>query len=201
MQLKIIGLVGFIGSGKGTIGNYLIDQYGYKSMSFASTLKDAVSSIFGWERHLLEGDTAESREWRELPDQFWSKKLDKVVTPRWVLQYIGTDVLRNHFHTNIWIDSLEKKLLDATTPIVITDVRFPNEVKLISNLNGKLWWIRRNPEPEWLNVALFDKALMPEKYPTVHSSEYAWLGIEPYTKLYNNTTLHNLYLDIDKCLI
>lgn len=58
----LIGVVGFAGSGKGTVADILVRDHGFKKLSFADALKDAVATIFGWERHLLEGDTDESRE-------------------------------------------------------------------------------------------------------------------------------------------
>ena len=70
----IIGIAGFQGSGKDTIADYLQNIYGFKRDSFASTLKDAVSSVFGWDRELLEGRTKESRAWREQVDAWWSER-------------------------------------------------------------------------------------------------------------------------------
>ena len=102
----LIGLVGLISSGKDTVANKLVTKHGYKRDSFAHPLKDAVSKIFNWDRELLEGNTKESREWREQPDPFWSKKFNKDVTPRWVLQYFGTEVMRGQMHDAIWVDSL-----------------------------------------------------------------------------------------------
>ena len=61
----IIGVVGFIGSGKGTVGDLLKTEFGFHSISFASHLKDVASLLFGWDRNLLEGDTDESRSFRE----------------------------------------------------------------------------------------------------------------------------------------
>ena len=59
----IIGVTGFIGSGKDTIANYLVAKHGFVRDSFAGTLKDAVAQVFGWDRELLEGLTPEAREW------------------------------------------------------------------------------------------------------------------------------------------
>ena len=67
----IVGICGLIGSGKGTVADILVEQ-GFTKVSFADKLKDGVSTIFGWDRSLLEGDTDESRDWREQADEFWT---------------------------------------------------------------------------------------------------------------------------------
>ena len=80
----LIGVVGLIGSGKGTVSDRLAEKHGFRKDSFAKSLKDAVSSMFNWDREMLEGKTESSRHWREQPDKFWSEKFGKEVTPRWV---------------------------------------------------------------------------------------------------------------------
>lgn len=201
MSNKIIGIVGFIGSGKGTVGNHLVLQHGFSKVSFAASLKDAVSAIFGWPRHLLEGETKESREWRELPDSYWSEKLGKVVTPRWILQNIGTNVMRDHFHENIWIWSLEKKLMNLGHNVVITDVRFSNEINVIKKLGGETFWVKRDPDPPWLQTALTNKKAMTTLWPDVHNSEYDWLQSNNHAIITNNSTLVDLYKQVDELII
>ena len=72
----IIGVCGFIGSGKDTIADYLVNFHGFRRESFASTLKDAVSQVFGWDRTMLEGRTKQAREWREQVDPWWAERLN-----------------------------------------------------------------------------------------------------------------------------
>ena len=200
----IIGLVGFIGSGKGTVGQHLVDEHEYTNTSFAKTLKDSVASIFSWPRDLLEGDTAESREWRERIDPWWTKKFDRPVTPRWVLQYVGTDVFRTHFNTNIWIWSVEKQILDQGQNVVITDVRFPNEINLIREMGGKIIWVRRPQLPEWYGAAIGQNQNlsydMTKKYPNIHPSEWAWIGSPIDKNIINDGTLDELYGNTNQCL-
>lgn len=200
----IIGIVGFIGNGKGTVGRHIVTKHGYMTTSFAKTLKDGVASIFRWDRSLLEGDTPEGREWREQADPWWSKKFGRPVTPRWALQYIGTDVFRMHFNTNIWIWSVEKQILDQGDNVVITDARFPNELNLIRELGGKIIWVRKPQLPEWYGAALAQNQNlsydMSKRYPNVHASEWAWVGCPVDKTIVNGGTIKQLYEETDRCL-
>jgi adenylate kinase family enzyme len=61
MKRKVIGICGFIGCGKGTVGDILVEQYGFTKISFADRLKDTASTLFDWPRDMIEGNTPESR--------------------------------------------------------------------------------------------------------------------------------------------
>lgn len=206
----IISISGFIGSGKDTVADYLVEHHGFKRESFASTLKDAVSVIFGWDREMLEGRTSESRAWRETADTWWTARLGRTITPRSVLQQWGTEVIRGGFHDDMWIASLEKKLLHETGNVVITDCRFPNELAALTNSGAKLVRVRRGPEPIWWDNAVktnaagkdeewivFDSGVhMEVAYPDVHASEYSWAGTKFDVVIDNNGTLPELYSQI-----
>lgn len=203
MHNKLIGICGWAGSGKDTAANFLIKNHGYKRASFATSLKDAVSSIFHWPRNLLEGDTKESREWREQIDTWWAKRLNiPHLTPRWVLQNFGTEVMRKSFNDDIWIASLEYELLGNQSNYVISDVRFPNEVKLIQKLGGKLIHILRGPSPEWYSNWYDDledlNRYMSIYYPTVHASEYSWILTNFDRMIRNDGSLGDLELEINE---
>ena len=73
----IIGVCGLIGSGKGTVADMLVQDHDFTKISFADKLKDGVATVFGWDRNMLEGDTDDSRQWRETQDTFWSKETGK----------------------------------------------------------------------------------------------------------------------------
>lgn len=200
MQKQIIGIVGLIGSGKDTIADYLVNFHGYRRDSFANTLKDAVSTIFGWDRDLVEGRTTTARQWREQVDEWWSQRLNiPDLTPRYVLQHWGTEVIRKSFHDDTWIASLENKLRNSKDNSVITDCRFPNEVKMIKGLGGKVLRVKRGEDPVWYDTAITanngDKQaldLMHNNY-KVHISEWAWAGTDfDYTVL-NNGSIDELY--------
>ena len=195
----IIGVCGFIGSGKDTIADYLVNFHEFRRESFANTLKDAVSSVFGWDRTMLEGRTKEAREWREQVDPWWAQRLAMpTLTPRWVLQYWGTEVCRKTFHDDIWIASLENKLRQSKDNVVVSDVRFPNEIRAIKNLGGKIVWVQRGALPEWYEHAVqanagSNVAINEMKIRKVHASEWAWIGSEFDAILDNNGTIDMLF--------
>ena len=195
----IIGVCGFIGSGKDTIADYLVNFHEFRRESFASTLKDAVAAVFGWDRTMLEGRTKEAREWREQVDPWWAERLAMpTLTPRWVLQYWGTEVCRKAFHDNIWIASLENKLRNSKDHVVISDCRFPNEISSIKNAGGKIVWVQRGQLPSWYETAIdanrgSNVALNELKLLKIHASETAWVGTEFDLILDNNGTIDELY--------
>ena len=150
----IIGICGLIGSGKDTVADYLVNVHEFRRESFAGTLKDAVSAVFGWDRTLLEGRTKASREWREQVDPWWASRLNiPHLTPRWVLQYWGTEVMRRGFHDDIWIASIENKIRNLKDNVVISDCRFPNEITAIREAGGVVIRTTRGLDPEWFHAA------------------------------------------------
>ena len=209
---SIIGIVGFIGSGKDTVADYLVNLHQFRRESFANSLKDAVSAVFGWEREMLEGRTKQSREWRETVDEFWAKRLKMPkLTPRWVLQYWGTEVVRKGFHDDMWVASLENRLRKSTDDVVITDCRFPNEIKAIRAAGGRVVRIKRGAEPEWYEAAKsmnrgpsrnMNWALSKQKIERlgIHASETAWVGTKFDVVLDNNGTLDDLYKQVEAML-
>ena len=167
-----------------------------------------MSAVFGWDRELLEGRTRESREWREQVDPWWAERLGMPhLTPRWVLQFWGTEVARKGFHDDIWIASLENKLRKTHDDIVISDCRFPNEIRAIKNAGGIVIRVVRGPEPVWFELARsvndgpknlnWSRAKTElEKY-KIHASETAWIGTEfDYVVDNNADGLDNLYAQV-----
>lgn len=200
----IIGVCGFIGSGKDTIADYLVNFHGFRRESFANSLKDAVAQVFGWDRTMLEGRTKQARDWREQVDTWWAQRLNMPnLTPRWILQYWGTEVCRHGFHDDIWIASLEHKLLSSNDDIVISDCRFPNEIRAIRSAGGQVVRVVRGAEPEWFQDALNVNAgptnmawtiskMKMEQF-KIHASETAWVGTEFDAVLDNNGSLDGLF--------
>lgn len=196
-MVPCFGIMGAIGCGKDTTAQYLIDTHGFKKVSFAKKVKDIAAVSFGWDRALLEGNTPESRHWRDLEDPFWK------ITPRSALQKIGTEMFRTQVSDDFWIKCAQKEIEDSNVPVVIADCRFENEIEFIHSIGGKVIYIQRDSAetkvPDWVK-----RVAMNPKQPGardileasgVHESDWSMYGLiarADYT-VSNNTTVEDLY--------
>lgn len=176
---KIIGISGFIGSGKGTVSDILVEEYNFTKISFADRLKDTVAIIFDWPRDLIEGQDPDSRAWREHPDPWWSEELGYNFSPRMAMQRVGTDCLRKGLDDNIWVLTVKKILQEnPETDFVIPDIRFYNERDLIRAMGGEMWRVKQGNDPDWTHKAIsdnrYDTTWMKE-HPEIHESEWRWM--------------------------
>ena len=131
ISIKIVGISGKKFNGKDTLGVYFITKYGFKRIAFADALKDACKAIFNFSNEQLYGNE------KEIIDPYWN------VTPRKVLEYLGTDLCRNQLGnilpdvgSDLWVKVAKKKIEDTlkqnpNAKFVFTDVRFENECKLV----------------------------------------------------------------------
>ena len=205
--MQRIILVGFAGSGKSTVGEYLVAEHGYFGISFADALKDVVASVFCWERSLLEGDTKESRKWREAIDPWWAKRLGiPEFSPRYAMRHLGTEVLRDNFHDALWRLNVERRIEQAgDRPVVVFDGRFREEINLIKSIDGITVRVRRGSEPSYWDLAL--KANGGDKEAAgllglhgIHRSEWEWIGTPMDVVIENDGTLAELHSRVDAML-
>ena len=196
----LIGLCGYIGSGKDTCASILEEHHGFQRLAFASAIKDIVSTLFGWNRDDLEGSTPSSREWREEIDTWWTEQLGRIVTPRLILQMVGTEMFRDCLSPRFWTTVLKRKIKEilenegveqsSTSPqrgsrIAITDCRFPEEIELIKSLGGIIVYVDRAPD------------LHNHKLGFSHSSEHHISSIIPDATIDNNKDLEYLRNQLD----
>jgi hypothetical protein len=125
----IVGICGAAGAGKDTAADALVDSLEYKKGMFAQPLKEMACQLFGWSMADLE-----SLAFKEAPNDACYGR-----TPRQVLQTLGTDWGREMVGPNIWVDAALRYLKQART--VYSDVRFPNEAKIIRESGGILVYV------------------------------------------------------------
>lgn len=196
---QLIAFVGFKSAGKNTAAQLLVDHYDFTTLSFADAIKDALASIFCWPRDLLEGISAESRTWREIVDPWWATRLGiPEFSPRWAMMHFGTDIMRQHFHPQMWVLNIERRIeLLADRPVALTDARFPNELALVRHFNGHVVRIQRGPDPNWMPIAARANAGSERDRQAMHAlgihpSEWSWIGCQVDATLPNDDGIAEL---------
>lgn len=138
----IIGFAGKAGSGKDTAANFFIANakeqlshikfYVYYFAKPIYTMLDAV--------HLLPKSIDVVREERAVKE---SINPTFGVSPRYMLQTLGTEWGRNLIHPDLWVLLADDELKRHGSVMVITDIRFQNEVKFVKQHGGKIIYIDR----------------------------------------------------------
>lgn len=207
----LIGICGFINSGKTTIAEHLVKKHKYEQYSWANPLKDITSILFGWNREMLDGLTPEMREIREQHDPWWSEKLGRSWSPRTAFQYIGTEVMRNNLHPDIWV-LIGQKVIATKENVIVSDNRFPNEIAAIKAMGGVIWNVQRGKMPYWcFDLDEWKKDMgdyteqdvidyMSRNHPNIHSSEYSWHGTNFDKIIYNDSSIEDLKKVIDELI-
>ena len=106
------------------------------------------------------------------------------------------------FHDDIWIASLENKLRTTRDDVVISDCRFPNEIRAIRDQRGYVIRVVRGSEPSWYELAIEANHGNHAAQSTlrgigIHASETSWIGTKFDRVLDNNGTLDDLYAQVN----
>ena len=134
----IIGLSGYARSGKDTVADHLVSTYNFSQHSFAASMKEAMYRL----NPIVHCDKIGQLRYKSLVDAYG---LDKVKEDypevRRLLQIFGTEVGREMFGENFWVDLVLNNLKSFHT--VISDVRFVNEADAIRAKGGQIWRVNR----------------------------------------------------------
>jgi len=209
--------------GTWTLNNF-VNTSDFEIKKFADALKDMVCILLGCTREQLEDRDFKEKE---LGEEWWyytdtlfyteDRKLIPYIdaslyiknstnwyiiklTPRLLLQLLGTECGREIIHPNIWVNALfadynkgrTLKLKNATTNIdttdkwIITDMRFPNELKAVKDRGGITIRIERGSTNTLGNP---------------HPSETALDGATFNYVIYNNGTIDELIDKVKEILI
>lgn len=135
---NIVGITGYAQHGKNTAGEVLEDL-GYRPMAFAEQLRKLATIV---NPVIFYSPSRGNVRYNEVLGHYGYEKA-KVLYPevRRFLQDLGTGV-RDTVGENAWVAALTKQLMPGVK-YVITDVRFPNEAKAITNVGGEVWRVVR----------------------------------------------------------
>jgi hypothetical protein len=179
----LIGLAGNKRSGKDTFYNYVKHNINQDviSFSFAKPVKDICNILFSLSDEQLYGHE------KEVVDKRYG------LSARTMMQRLGTELFRDKFSdvfpelnygSKVWVKVLENKLkkyVNTDQVIFVTDVRFKDEMDLITKYNG-------------INIKIVREG---KKSTDTHSSEND-LNDKTFDYTIENTTLNNYYKKIEE---
>lgn len=183
--MMLLGLCGLKGSGKDTVGAYLVKEHGFERKSFADKLKESVAALFDVEPWEIE-------QWKNDPGAYACiLSVKGEVTPgltiRQFLQRYGTEAHRDVFGQDFWVNQLlPMGGYYSGRNIVVTDVRFKNEIDRILTLDG--------------HVIYVDRPALDQKDPHRSEEEVSY-GKEIGYQLVNNLGVMELYEEIEDMLV
>lgn len=174
--MKIIGLAGRARSGKSSIADYLVNDYGFQHLAFADPIRDTIEHVFDVSHQYTDvlydtGIPPHGKSYRELTQTLldWGRGL----------------------RPDFWILELERRLelikrgVGDDINVVISDVRYINEA-FWCRQRGQLWHITR---PGY-NAALT----------RAHSSEAGIVPLGGEALIQNTGTLPDLFAHVDRLL-
>lgn len=156
VERVLIGLCGYAGVGKDTAAEVLLEELAFQRIAFADPIKKALLALDPLVPGAKPGEFLRLSEFTQ--DRDWSE-IKEYPEVRRLMQVMGTEVGRNLFDPDIWVRLAERKLESTLSvgDVVVTDVRFPNEARLIRGYGGLLIRIDR-PGFGPVNEHLSDRA-------------------------------------------
>ncbi len=141
MTPRLIGLTGYAGAGKDLVAA-LLSMRGYTRMAFADAVREEAVTLIG-----QEAPAELDEDLRKMLSSGALSRLDFYSKPtlpsvRRILQQYGSEYRRAQ-DPRYWVNIVEEKVKTTTSPIVISDVRFPNESAWVRMAGGVTWRVLR----------------------------------------------------------
>lgn len=143
MKRTVVGVSGLPGTGKDTLADVLVAEFGFTKAAFADAVYVEIAAAFEVSvatlraRHtkerampFLDIDFCTDREFAALASKI-AVMDNGCLSPRMTLRLWATEYRRARKGDNYWVDQLEQTIRTRPGPVVVTDVRFENEAELV----------------------------------------------------------------------
>ena len=218
---RLIGLGGKLRAGKDAVADYLEEHHDFVKMGMSDALNDALLKLNPYiptERIYADGEwviPAGIHRYQDLHDEVGYVEAKKNPEVRRLLQMLGTEVGRDMISENVWTDIAEKRVREHWAngkSVVITALRFPNELDMLERLGGITAWVER-PDAQRLSNSSEsqDAGVTPESTTEAgrsshraihaHASENSVSANDFQEVIVNDADLDALYEKVEKQLL
>ena len=151
LSQPLIALGGRLRSGKDCVADRLVAEHGFIKMGMSDALHEALLAIdpgvhVGEAHAYAHSAPVGWQQYSDLIEAVGYVETKTVPEVRRLLQKLGTEVGRDMIGENVWVNIMASKIvghLCAGRPVVVTGIRFPNEVGMVRDLEGTAVWIDR----------------------------------------------------------
>lgn len=159
----VVALLGEAGSGKSTVARFLERTYGFTRLSLATPLKEITRRAFELTHEQVYGDLRA----KEAVDPRYN------VSPRWLLQRLGTEGMRAVLGEDFFLDHLFKTIfMNGDGNYVIEDLRFPNEAQRLHEIKRyAMYYTSFGPDEVHHAIFKLEGGLTGEATLQAHASE------------------------------
>ena len=144
MTRELIGIGGKYAAGKDVVANFYKTQLGFVTLGFSDILNEMLLKLDPFVMKEASGHDLLRYSQVVKAQGYVKAKTNPEV--RRLLQVFGTEIGRQMIHVDIWTDLTAERITkynDAGKSVVVTGVRYPNEVDMIRRLGGETLWIHR----------------------------------------------------------
>jgi hypothetical protein len=198
----LIGLVGATGCGKTTLAELLVQKNGFEKMHMGQPIKDMLIAL-----GLSQEQVAGTPEERNRPSKLLGGR-----SPRYAMQSLGTNWGREMIDPNIWASAVEIRLRAAlatsSNRIVIDDLRFPNDWRVVTALGGVIVRVTRvgaSKPRSHIDKIVFRFPILRDLIESmggapIHETEYHWHDAPASIDLANDEQVDITRLKLVDCL-
>lgn len=206
MVTRIVGIGGKLASGKDAISDHLVNKHGWVKFGMSDALAEALYTLnpwielptgLGWKNRFTAFLARLFRrpvrpvfmQYQKLYDALGYVRAKEYTEVRRLLQVLGTEVGRKQLSDgSLWTDIMERKVRQAAAEgvpgVIMTGIRFPNELDMVEDLEGESWWVSRPNKTNTTSTA-------------AHASENSVGEVDFDRCIKNDGTLEDLYRKVD----
>ena len=200
----VIGIGGRLAAGKDEVADHLVATHGFIKMGMSDPLADALYVLNP--RIGIAGDSDIVKEqfifgqlysYQDIIDTVGYVEAKTIPEVRSWLQKLGTEVGRDMLGKNIWVKAAESRIreqLNNNQNVVITGIRFPNELEMVNRLGNEENWF--SGATLWISRP----GLSTSKEAAQHASEGSVSEFDFQYNISNNGSRNDLYETADRFL-